>query len=107
VLNKAHTAAVRRIAARYGVDLDGADPTKPSYGQADRAALLLQSDSGTIAVETSATLESSISHLKVIAGRRYIAVTNKETLAEAQRLVIGSGIGVMDSRGEIVVEAAN
>lgn len=107
MLNKAHTAAIRRVAARYGVNLDGEGQLSPRDGQVDRAAHLLQSDCGTIAVETSATLESGIARLKVVAGRRYVAVTNKETLAEARRLVAGTDIGVMDSRGEIVVEAAN
>jgi hypothetical protein len=62
---------------------------------------------GIIAVETSATLAAGVERLQRIAGRRFIAVTNKETLLDAKRLVAGTGIGVMDSRGEIVVEPAN
>jgi hypothetical protein len=65
----------------------------------------LQFAGGTIAVETSATLLAGIERLKDVAGQRYVAVTNKETLAEAKKLVAGTNIGVMDARGEIVIAA--
>jgi hypothetical protein len=37
--------------------------------------------------------------------RRFIAVTNRESLAEALRQTAGTGIGVMNPQGDIVREA--
>jgi len=61
---------------------------------------------GRIEVETSATLAQGIANLRLADGRRYVAVTNKETIPEALRLVDGTGIGLLNSHGEILREAA-
>ncbi|ADB15030.1 hypothetical protein Psta_0340 [Pirellula staleyi DSM 6068] len=95
MVNKAHTATARRIAARYNAtfspngpyDIVGADIT--------------------IEIETSATLAEGVERLQGAQGARYIAVTNKEAIVEAMRLTAGSGIGVMDPNGEIMKQAGN
>jgi hypothetical protein len=89
VTNKAHKAVTRRIAARYGGTVS------------ERNSHVVLPD-GLVQVETSATLAAGIECLKSVSGRRFVAVTNKETLADALTLVEGTGIGVMDSHGEIV-----
>jgi hypothetical protein len=58
-----------------------------------------------VAVETSATLASGIEHLKMLPGRRFVAVTNREAIDDALRLVDGTGIGVLNPRGEIIRDA--
>jgi hypothetical protein len=102
VSNKAHTAAVRRIATRYRAV---ATPPIPQGEDGDGPDIVLPD--GRIDVETSATLAARITRLKNLRGRRFVAVTNKETLDEAIRLAAGTGIGVMDSQGEIVIDAAH
>lgn len=94
MVNKAHTATLRRIANRYGGTI-GQD------GQPDITAGEM-----LIEVETAATLREGIARLSTYACRRYVAVTNREALAEAQRLTAGTGIGVMSPQGDIVQEAA-
>jgi hypothetical protein len=89
VTNKAHKAVTRRIAARYG----------GTVGDHNHHVVL---PDGLVQVETSATLAAGIDRLKLASGRRFIAVTNKETLADALALVEGTGIGVMDAYGQIV-----
>jgi hypothetical protein len=93
VSNKAHTATVRRIAARYALAPSNDGP--PDIAGKDLV----------IEVETSATLADGVRRLRERPGRRYVAVTNREALREALQLVAESGIGVMDPRGEIVQEA--
>lgn len=94
--NKAHTAAVRRIARRYGAASPNGEPqVGPDVVVGDM----------TIDVETSATLAAGIARLQDLTGQRFIAVTNKESLAEAIALTSGTGIGVMDAQGEIVRSA--
>lgn len=93
VSNKAHTATVRRIAALWGGLL----------GPAGSPDIVLPD--GRIEVETSATLAQGIANLRLAYGRRYVAVTNKETIPEALRLVDGTGIGLLNSHGEILHEA--
>ena len=100
--NKAHTAAVRRIAARYGAIAPSAAEVHRHNG--DAPDIILQD--GRIEVETSATLAARIKSLQSVKGRRFIAVTNKETVDDALRLAAGTGIGVMDAHGEILLEAA-
>jgi hypothetical protein len=92
-VNKVHTATLRRIATRYG----GAIGTD---SRADIAAgdLLIE-------VETAATLTTGIARLKSQSCRRYVAVTNRESLPEALRMSEGTGIGVMNPQGDIVREA--
>ena len=48
------------------------------------------------------TLPTNITQILALTGQRYVAVTNQESLVEALRLTEGSGVGVMDARGEIV-----
>ena len=93
MVNKAHTATMRRIASRYGGTI-GQD------GRADIAAgdILIE-------VETAATLTEGIARLLSHDCRRYIAVTNRESLPEALRLTAGTGIGVMNPQGDIVRDA--
>ena len=93
--NKAHTATVHRIAARWG----------GSVGRKDEPDIVL--GDGCIEVETSATLDQGMEKLLRLAGRRYLAVTNKETISAALERVNGTGIGVLDSHGAILLEAAN
>jgi hypothetical protein len=93
MVNKAHTATLRRIAKRY----QGAIGTD---GQTDITAGEL-----LIEVETAATLREGIARLQTHACRRYIAVTNREALTEALRLTAGTGIGVMSPQGDVVREA--
>lgn len=91
--NKAHTATVRRLAARFGAaeNLEGGpDIVTPDL---------------VIEVETSATLADGVARLNGLTGRRFIAVTNLESLTEALQLVAGTGIGVMNPQGDIVREA--
>ena len=95
--NKAHTAAVRRIARRYGA--------APPNGKPGDSPDVVAGDM-KIEVETSATLSAGIARLLTLTGPRFIAVTNKESLAEALALTADTGIGVMDGQGEIVRPAA-
>ncbi len=88
--NKAHTAAVHRIVARYqGTHQIGgvADVTTPTMN---------------VEVETTATLRKGLKKLQQLAGDNYLAVTNKEGLDEALRVAKGTAIGVMDPHGNIV-----
>jgi hypothetical protein len=91
--NKAHSAAVNRIARRYGgrVSLDG-DPDVVAPAVA-------------IEVETSATIRQGIRRLSDIAGPTFVAVTNKEAIVEALRQSHGTNVGVMDAQGEIVKQS--
>ena len=58
-----------------------------------------------IEVETAATLAEGIGRLSSQSCRRYVAVTNRESLPEALRQTAGTGIGVMNPQGDIVREA--
>lgn len=98
VHNKAHRAVTRRIAVRYG----GTVAERNSHVRNSHVLL----PDGLVQVETSATLAVGIEQLKQFAGRRFVAVTNKETLADAIALVAGTDIGVMDAHGEIVRPAS-
>lgn len=91
--NKAHTATTRRLAQRFGGAI-GRD------GQPDVTA-----GDMLIEVETAATLAEGIARLVPLEGRRYVAVTNREALAEALRLTEGTEVGVMTPQGEIVRES--
>jgi hypothetical protein len=88
--NKAHSAVVNRILTRYQGTL------------AEDGAIDIIAGEMLIAVETTATLPTNITQILALTGQRYVAVTNQESLAEALRLTDGSGVGVMDARGEIV-----
>jgi predicted SpoU family rRNA methylase len=92
--NKAHTATIRRICERYGgVAANGEGPD-------------IVAGDLIIEVETSATLVEGVERLLTRTGNRYIAVTNKEAVADANRLTAGTGIGVMDPHGNIIHPAA-
>ena len=93
--NKAHTATVHRILKRYG------GVTDPEAG------IDIVAGDMRIDVETSATGMDGIARLSQIKGVRYVAVTNKEAVREAARLAAGTGIGVMDSHGNIIQPAAD
>ena len=95
MVNKAHTAVLRRIAKRYG-GLIGQN------GQPD-----IEAGNLLIEVETEATLAEGIARLLPMCGRRYVAVTNREALAEALRLTAGTGLGVMTPQGDIAQESAD
>ena len=101
VSNKAHTAAVHRIAARYRAVARPPGTVGPNGDTPD-----IELPDGRIDVETSATLAARIASLQLVKGRRFVAVTNKESLEDALRLAAGTGIGVMDSQGDIVLDAA-
>lgn len=92
--NKAHTATVRRIAARYGGQLsDGGGPD-------------IKSESLTVEVETTASIKSGIENLEQCDGPVYVAVTNKEAIPEAIRLTEDTPVGVMDPQGNILRESS-
>lgn len=91
--NKAHSAVVNRILARY-------QGTPANDGLLD----IIAGDM-LIAVETSATLATAMPQIHALGGLRYVAVTNHESLEEALRLTEGSAVGVMNARGEIVKAA--
>jgi hypothetical protein len=93
VSNKAHTATVRRIATRLGVE-------PSSDGHPDIATPEM-----VVEVETSATLADGVARLRTRRGRRFVAVTNREALSEALELVAGTGIGVMNPQGDVVLDA--
>lgn len=88
--NKAHSAVLNRILTRYQGTL------------AQDGAIDIIAGDLLIAVETTATLPTNIAQILAQPGKRYVAVTNQESLAEALRLTEGSGVGVMDARGEII-----
>ena len=92
--NKAHTATGRRIAKRY----------KATYNEGD--GIDIHADGIMIEVETTATIEEGVQRLTKHQGRVFVAVTNKEGIAEALRLTQGTSVGVMDPRGNIVKESS-
>lgn len=93
--NKAHTATAHRIAKRYAATYNASDGTD------------ITGDNLLIEVETTATIAEGVERLKSRSGRVYVAVTNKEGVAEALRLTLGTNVGVMDPRGNIVRESVD
>jgi hypothetical protein len=91
MVNKAHTATLRRIAKRYG-------------GETGKECADIAAGDMVIEVETAATLAAGIARLMSQTCRRYVAVTNRESLDDALKQTEGTGIGVMDPQGEIVRE---
>jgi hypothetical protein len=91
--NKAHSAVVRRLMERYGVP-----GTENSNGFDVHVGDLI------IEVETTVTLRDAVAKLKGASGRRFIAMTNREALADAVALTRATDIGVMDPWGDIVRE---
>ncbi|MCP4189876.1 MAG: hypothetical protein GY768_04530 [Planctomycetaceae bacterium] len=92
--NKAHTATANRIAQVFGASYN------PGKGHD------IQIDDVVIEVETTATVESGIDQLAGTPGRTYVALTNKDGVREALRLVEGTKVGVMDPQGNIVKESS-
>lgn len=92
---KAHTTVVNRLLARYQGE-------RATDGTIDIVAGEL-----LIAVESTATLEASVGHLLQMAGLRYVAVTNQESLHEALAICADTPLGVMNARGEILKSAAS
>lgn len=89
-MSKAHTATANRIARKYNT----------TYNRGDGFDIV--TDEMVIEVETSATLAEGIRRLKVLSPPVYVAVTNKEAVTEALRLVSGTEVGVMAPYGEII-----
>ena len=89
--NKAHAATLRRLSERYNIpgglpyDLMGSD-------------LIIE-------VETAATVADGIQKLLAAGGRRFVAMTNQESIADALAVARATEIGVMSPRGDIVKEA--
>ena len=92
--NKAHTATVHRVAKRYALDTHAED------GRPD-----LSNENLTVAVETSATLAEGIKALANVEGPVFVAVTNREALADAIRRASRTRVGVMDPQGDIVKQS--
>jgi hypothetical protein len=89
--NKAHAATLRRLSKRYGVQTgNGSD---------------LAGDGLIIEVETAATLADGVRNLQHKSGRRFVAMTNQESIDDALFVTRATEIGVMGPRGDIVKEA--
>lgn len=95
--NKAHTATLRRLSERYRVqagqayDLAGSDP--------EGRDLIIE-------VETLATLADAVRKLQLApVRRRFVAMTNQESVRDALLLTKATEIGVMNPRGDVVKEA--
>lgn len=88
--NKAHVATANRIAKRYGATFNSGD------------GFDIELDELIIEVETTATLSNAVSRLASMRGNIYIALTNKDGVEEALKLVENTRLGVMDAQGEIV-----
>jgi hypothetical protein len=89
--NKAHAATVRRLAQRYGV--------QPGV-ECD-----LLGSGWVIEVETAATVAGGIQKLLHETGRRFVAMTNRESIQDALELTKSTEIGVMSPQGDIVKDA--
>lgn len=109
--NKAHAAVVRRLIERYGTKgktvkgLSGKVFPPCLDGSAD--GFDVHFGDLIIEVETSATIGSAIEKLAKAHGRRFIAVTNRESIDDALALTTPTDIGVMDPWGEVVREAGH
>lgn len=89
--NKAHTAAGNRIARRFQTEFTPDRKFDIAVGE-------LKVD-----VETSASVSQAVLRLQSEPGRVYVAMTNKDGLADAVRMATGR-VGIMDSHGNIVRE---
>jgi hypothetical protein len=89
--NKAHTATVRRLSERY--------PVRGGH------SFDLMGDGLIIEVETAATVADGVRKLLDAGGRRFVAMTNQESLREALLVTRTTEIGVMSPRGDIVKDA--
>jgi hypothetical protein len=60
-----------------------------------------------IEVETAATVADGIRKLLQAGGRRFVAMTNQESVDDALLIARSTEIGVMSPRGDIVKEAGS
>jgi hypothetical protein len=89
--NKAHAATLRRLSERY-----------PVHGG---QSFDLMGEGLIIEVETAATVANAVRKLLDAGGRRFVAMTNQESLRDALLVTRTTEIGVMSPRGDIVKEA--
>jgi hypothetical protein len=89
--NKAQVATVNRLLRRYGGEY------RDDSG--------LRAKKGLIAIETGATVATSVRRLMAADGARYLAVTNREVIPDALEAVNGYPIGVMDPQGRVIKTA--
>ena len=89
--NKAHTATGNRIARRFQTEFTPDRKFDIEVGD-------LKVD-----VETSASVGQALERLQPEPGRVYVAMTNKDGLADAVQLATGR-VGIMDSHGNVVRE---
>ena len=90
--NKAHTATANRIARALGTVVN------------DGPGFDIQLDDITVEVETTASMLEAEARLAQLNGKVYIAMTNKDGVAEVLAATKGSRVGVMDPHGNIVRE---
>ncbi|MEX2175185.1 MAG: hypothetical protein WD872_12555 [Pirellulaceae bacterium] len=95
--NKAHSATVRRLQQRYQVQVGETFDLAGRDNQSGKDLI--------IEVETAATLADGIRKLLHADGRRFVAMTNQESIGDALSITRATQIGVMSPRGDIVKEA--
>ena len=88
--NKAHTATANRIARRYQAEFNQGE----GYD--------IQTPEMVVEVETTATMVDAMQRLEGQAGQVYIALTNKDAVTEALRVLPENRVGIMDPYGNIV-----
>ena len=93
--NKAHTATANRVAKRYGAKFNSGE------------GFDIQTDDMIIEVETTATVSEAVARLVPVSGTVYLAITNKDGVEEALRLVAQTSLGGMDAQGEIIKPAGS
>ncbi len=93
--NKAHTATAHRVARRFQTEFNEGD------------GFDIQTDDIIVEVETTATMFDSATRLAEQKGPIYIALTNKDGVADALRAISNLRVGIMDAHGNIVRESHN
>ncbi len=93
--NKAHTATAHRVARRFQTEFNEGD------------GFDIQTDDIIVEVETTATMFDSAARLAREQGPVYIALTNKDGVADALRSIPNLRVGIMDAHGNIVRESQN
>ena len=88
--NQAHTATANRIARRYEAEFNQGE----GYD--------IQTPEMVVEVETTATMADAMQRLVRQAGNVYIALTNKDAVTEALRVLPENRVGIMDPYGNIV-----
>jgi hypothetical protein len=88
---KSHTTTRNRVARRYNGRID------------DASGFDVVTDDMTILVATTATVAEAVKRLQARSGLVYVAMTNHEGVKDAVRTVGDTGVGVMNSRGEVVL----